>query len=218
MIPTPPMTASVNTLQGKIENPQPTPKAPEDNYYPETAEQLKQPPKTTETQKSPSWTTLELATQDVRRVLDQQREQSHTLTTKLNILFVTNGALLTSLSISGLLFLPSPFSIVEILGFLLNFTLLINAFLPRQVAVSPNLGDKKVLERYLVLSPDKYQLQMLVNLVETYNANRQRLEDISLSLRYSAYVTWGVVLTITLHVVAAYFIPAIPAIDLSGFS
>jgi hypothetical protein len=140
-------------------------------------------------------------------VLDQQRERTQTLTTKLNILFVTNGALLTSLIISRLLFIPSPFSIAELLGFLLNFTLLINAFLPRQVAVSPNLEDKKFLERYLLLPPEEYQLQMLVNLVETYNANRQRLEDVSLSLKYSAFVTWGIALILLMHVVAASFVP-----------
>ncbi|NEO32448.1 MAG: hypothetical protein F6K36_18840 [Symploca sp. SIO3C6] len=136
------------------------------------------------------------------------------MTTKLNILFVTNGALFTSLSISRLLFFPSPFSIAELLGFLLNFSLLINAFLPRQLAVSPNLGDKKFLERYLVLSPEDYQLRMIVNLVETYNANKQRLEDVSSSLKYSAYVTWGVALIVTLHVLAAY---VFPLIDLSSF-
>lgn len=166
-------------------------------------------PQTPETPESRSLATLDLAARDVRMVLDQQRERSQTLTTKLNILFVTNGALLTSLTISRLLFAPSPFSIAEILGFLLNFTLLINAFLPRQVAISPNLEDKKFLERYLVLSPEEYQLQMIVNLVETYNVNRQRLEDVSLSLKYSAYVTWSVALIIMSHVVAAYFLPAI---------
>ncbi|MBD0302504.1 MAG: hypothetical protein ICV85_10090 [Tolypothrix sp. T3-bin4] len=142
-------------------------------------------------------------------VLAQQRERTQTLTTKLNILFVTNGALLTSLIISRLLFIPSPFSIAEILGFLINFTLLINAFLPRQEAVSPNLEDTKFLERYLVLPPDEYQLQMLVNLTQTYNANRQRLEDVSLSLKYSAYVTWVIALILLTHVVAAFFVQGI---------
>ncbi|HBB36111.1 MAG TPA: hypothetical protein DDZ80_26205 [Cyanobacteria bacterium UBA8803] len=150
----------------------------------------------------------------MRRVIDQQKEQNQTLTTKLNILFVTNGALFTSLTISRLVFFPGFFSFAELVGFLLNFTLLINAFLPRQLAVSPNLGDKKFLERYLVLSTEEYQLQMIVNLVETYNANKQRLEDVSSSLKYSAYVTWGLALVITLHVVAVYFVPAI---DLSSF-
>ncbi|NEP14874.1 MAG: hypothetical protein F6K14_32805 [Symploca sp. SIO2C1] len=147
-------------------------------------------------------------------VIAQQREQSQSLTTKLNILFVTNGALFTSLTISRLLFFPSPFSLAELLGFLVNFTLLLNAFLPRQLVVSPNLGDKKFLERYLVLSQQEYQLRMLVNLVETYNANKQRLEDVSSSLKYSAYVTWSVALIVTLHILVAFFLPVI---DLSSF-
>ncbi|WP_446334827.1 hypothetical protein [Coleofasciculus sp. G1-WW12-02] len=203
----------------------------------ETTETLKptQTPKTTETNKakttkttkatkttkpsdpnkeSSTSSTLELAAHDVRLVIDQQREQSQTLTTKLNILFVTNGALFTSLTISRLLFFPNGFSLAELLGFLINFTLLINAFLPRQLAVSPNLGDKKFLERYLVLSPEEYQLRMIVNLVETYNANKQRLEDVSSSLQYSAYVTWGLALVVTLHVLGIYFVPLI---DLSSF-
>lgn len=180
---------------------------------------LSTPPEVTETIESPANTTfspitLDLAAQDVRMVLSQQRERSQSLTTKLNILFVTNGALFTSLMISRLAFFPSVFSITEILGFLLNFTLLINAFLPRQMAISPNLGDHKFLERYLTLSPEEYQLQMMVNLVETYNANKQRLEDISSSLKYSAYVTWCIALILTLHIVAAYFISAI---DLKSF-
>ena len=165
--------------------------------------------KTPEHRETPFFPTLELAARDVRMVIDQQRERGQTLTTKLNILFVTNGALLTSLIISRLLFVLSPFSVAELLGFLLNFTLLINAFLPRQVAVSPNLEDKKFLERYLVLSPEEYQLQMIVNLVQTYNANRQRLEDVSLSLKYSAFVTWGIALILLMHVVASYFVSGI---------
>ncbi len=193
-----------------IETPKPT-------KTPETAKTSKTPHPSTipETEpEAPSSSTLELAAKDVRAVIDQQKEQNQTLTTKLNILFVTNGALFTSLTISRLVFFPGFFSFAELLGFLLNFTLLINAFLPRQLAVSPNLGDKKFLERYLVLSPEEYQLQMIVNLVETYNANKQRLEDVSSSLQYSAYVTWGLALMITLHVVAVYFVPAI---DLSSF-
>jgi hypothetical protein len=113
------------------------------------------------------------------------------------------------LAISRLVFLPSWFSWAEILGFALNFTLLIGAFLPRQEAVSPNLEDTKFLERYLTLSPDQYQLQMMVNLVETYNANRQRIEDVSQSLTYAAYVTWVIALTIILHIAATYFLAAI---------
>ena len=151
--------------------------------------------------------TVDLAMQDVRRVLQEQREQRQILTTQLNILFVTNGGLLTILTISRLLSVMSLFSLFEIVGFFLNFTLLIAAFLPRQVVVSPNLQDGDFLERYLALSPDQYQIQMLVNLVETYNVNRQRLDDISQSLSYAAYVTWGVVFVVLLHMLAAYFLP-----------
>lgn len=209
------MTAAVNFLPDTPPKIQETPKAAEtkENQATETATETRES-KTAETRESQtpdirenrSISTLELAAKDVRMVMDQQRERSQTLTTKLNILFVTNGALLTSLIISRLLFFPSPFSIAEILGFLLNFTLLISAFLPRQVAISPNLEDKKFLERYLVLSPEEYQLQMLVNLAETYNANRQRLEDVSLSLKYSAFVTWGIAIILLMHVVASYFV------------
>lgn len=97
--------------------------------------------------------TLGLAAQDVRTVLREQNEQSHTLTTKLNILFVANGALLTSLTISRLLVSGSLFSVAEILGFLISFSLLMRAFLPRQVAVTPNLEDQNFLETYLAFSP-----------------------------------------------------------------
>ncbi|HEY9833356.1 MAG TPA: hypothetical protein V6D26_22580 [Stenomitos sp.] len=209
------MTAAVNFLPETPHKLQDTPKTTETKENPavETAGEVRESKapetsdhKTQEIRENCSISTLELAAKDVRMVIDQQRERSQTLTTKLNILFVTNGALLTSLIISRLLFFPSPFSIAEILGFLLNFTLLISAFLPRQVAVSPNLEDKKFLERYLVLSPEEYQLQMLVNLAETYNANRQRLEDVSLSLKYSAFVTWGIAIILLMHVVASYFV------------
>lgn len=209
------MTAAVNFLPETPHKLQDTPKITETKENPavETAGEARESKpsetpdsKTQEIRENRSISTLELAAKDVRMVIDQQRERSQTLTTKLNILFVTNGALLTSLIISRLLFFPSPFSIAEILGFLLNFTLLISAFLPRQVAVSPNLEDKKFLERYLVLSPEEYQLQMLVNLAETYNANRQRLEDVSLSLKYSAFVTWGIAIILLMHVVASYFV------------
>ncbi|UZQ53948.1 hypothetical protein OOK60_15865 [Trichothermofontia sichuanensis B231] len=155
----------------------------------------------------PSPSTLSLASQDVRSVIQQQKEHGYALTTKLNILFVTNGALLTSLTLSRLVMVPSVFSFLEVFGFLANFTLLINAFLPRQTAISPNLEDHRFLERYLSLSPEEYQLQMLVNLAQTYNANKQRLDDVSASLQYSAYVTWGLALIILLHIVVAFLIP-----------
>jgi hypothetical protein len=149
-------------------------------------------------------TTTDLATNDVRLVLEVQREQNQLLTTKLNILFVANGALLTTLSISRLAMTTSPFTVIEVLGFLINFTLLVQAFLPRQIAVTPNLEDRKVLERYLSLGPEDYQLQMLVNLTETYLLNKQRLDDTSVTLRYSAYATWLIGVTILLHMVTNY--------------
>ncbi|HEY9823067.1 MAG TPA: hypothetical protein V6D35_20180 [Candidatus Sericytochromatia bacterium] len=203
------MTAAVDSLLEPLDN-IPETSNPSEYSLIEPLHNPQETPKTTETREiRSSSTTLELAARDVRMVLDQQRERTQTLTTKLNILFVTNGALLTSLIISRLLFIPSPLSIAEILGFLINFTLLINAFLPRQEAVSPNLEDTKFLERYLVLPPEEYQLQMLVNLTQTYNANRQRLEDVSLSLKYSAYVTWVIALILLTHVVAAFFVQGI---------
>ncbi|KKJ01673.1 hypothetical protein PROH_02885 [Prochlorothrix hollandica PCC 9006 = CALU 1027] len=155
--------------------------------------------------------TLDMAADDVRRVMQAQEDQGQTLTTKLNILFVTNGALLTNISISGLMAFSGHFSvifnIVEVLGFLMSFTLLISAFFPRQVVVSPNLQDSKFLERYLLLRADEYQLQMLVNLVETYNANRQRLDDVSQSLRYASYATWMIAAVILCHMVVIYSLP-----------
>ncbi|WP_013322066.1 hypothetical protein [Gloeothece verrucosa] len=183
----------------------------------ETAQKVEEPPKVEDsrsseeshhTQKTSSSITIDLAAQDVRDVMEQQKQQSHLLTTKLNILFVVNGALLTSLTISRLIFFLSPFSIGEIIGFLMNFTLLINAFLPRQVAVSPNLEDKKFLERYLSLTPEEYQLRMMANQIATYNTNKQRLDDVSQSLTYSAYVTWVIALLMFLHMISSYFVSA----------
>lgn len=149
--------------------------------------------------------TLDLAAQDVRTVLREQREEGQTLTTKLNILFVTNGALLTSLSISGLILSGSIFNIAEVLGFLLSFTLLVRAFLPRQVAVTPNLSDRKFLENYLVLPYEEYQLQMLVNLAQTYNANKQRLDDVSQTLKYAAYATWATAVVMLAHILSTFW-------------
>ncbi|MEH2325672.1 MAG: hypothetical protein V7K32_19345 [Nostoc sp.] len=41
--------------------------------------------------------TLELATQDVRRILEIQKEEQQILITQMNILFVTNSAILSFL-------------------------------------------------------------------------------------------------------------------------
>lgn len=151
--------------------------------------------------------TLSLASQDIRRVLDKQKEERQILITQTNILFVANSALLSVLTISRLLSVFSLFSILEVVLFLVNFTLLVNALLPRQLVISPNPENEGFLEGYLTMSPEEYQLQMLVNLVETYNANKQPLNDISQSLYYAAGVTWGIALVVLLHVVAVYFIP-----------
>jgi hypothetical protein len=152
--------------------------------------------------------TISLASADVRRVLVAQDDQGRILTTKLNILFVSNGALLTNLSLARLMIFDGWYSIIfkilELLGFFISFSLLILAFFPRQVVISPNLEDRKFLERYLPLSPKDYQLQMLVNLVETYIANKQRLDDVSQSLRYAAYATWSIAVVMLIHMVIVY--------------
>ncbi len=151
--------------------------------------------------------TISLASQDVRRVLDKQKEERQMLLTQTNILFVVNSALISALTISKLLSVFSLFSVTEIVLFLINFSLLINALLPRQFVVTPNLESGKFLEGYLAMAPEEYQLQMLVNLVETYNANRQPLNDISQSLFYAACVTWGIALVVSFHLVAVYVVP-----------
>jgi len=154
----------------------------------------------------PASKTIELAAQDVLVVINQQKQKGQLLTTKLNILFVVNGALLTCLILSRLLLYPSIFSVTEIIGLLLNFSLLIAAFLPRQEAISPNLEDRKFLERYLALSPDDYQLKMIANHIATYNTNKQRLDDVSQSMTYAAYVTWCIALSVMLQIVSSYFV------------
>lgn len=87
-------------------------------------------------------TTLNLAAQDVRRLVEQQQQERQLLINQLNILFVTNSALLTFLVLSRLILALSLFGILEILGLLVNFILLIAAFLPRQISVSPQLKSK----------------------------------------------------------------------------
>ncbi|MDJ0800628.1 MAG: hypothetical protein QNJ51_28110 [Calothrix sp. MO_167.B12] len=151
--------------------------------------------------------TLNFASQDIRRVLDKQKEERQILLTQTNILFVVNTALLSALTISKLVSVFSLFSAIEVGLFLTNFTLLINALLPRQFVITPNLGSEKFLETYLGMEPEEYQVQMLVNLVETYNANRQPLNDISQSLFYAACVTWGIALVLSVHLVTVYFLP-----------
>ncbi|MBD2606166.1 hypothetical protein H6G81_16935 [Scytonema hofmannii FACHB-248] len=156
---------------------------------------------------TPDKTTLELAAQDVRRVLKRQKEEGQILLTQTNILFVTNTALLSFLTISKLLPVFSLFSVLEILLFFFNFTLLMWALLPRQYFISPNLENENFQHNYLLLSPEEYQLKMLANFIATYNANKPRLEDISQSLKYATYITAGIALVALLHQLTVYSIP-----------
>lgn len=151
-------------------------------------------------QKLDAFFTLDLAIQDARSVLEQQQQLRQLSLTQLNILFVANTALLTILSISRLIFTISVFSLIELLGFLLSFSLLIYALLPRQPFVTPNLEDRESLERYLGLSPDEYRLQMLTNLVEVYSANKQRLDDITQALSLATYSVWVTVVVTLSHI------------------
>ncbi len=150
--------------------------------------------------------TVRLAARDVRTVLDKQKEERQILLTQMNILFVTNTAVLTVLAISRLLTIFTIFNAIEVLLVLLNFILLINALLPRRFVITPVPNDD-FLERYLALSNQDYELQMLVNLVTAYNANKQTIDDISQTLTYAAYVTLGVIFVAVLHLGTVYFIP-----------
>lgn len=204
--PSPPLSPANSAPSAVLETPRLPPNPPVVDLPPNGGEA----PPEVQPKKQRLGNTITLAAQDVRSVLAQQRDQGQILTTKLNILFVVNGALLTSLTISRLMFIPSWFGLAEIVGFLVNFTLLINAFLPRQIAISPNLSDNKFLERYLTLTPEEYQLRMMVNLVHTYQANQQRIDDVSQTLNYAAYVTWVIAFLIMCHVVAGFFVPMLP--------
>lgn len=150
--------------------------------------------------------TVRLAARDVRTVLDKQKEERQILLTQMNILFVTNTAVLTVLAISRLLTIFTIFNAIEVVLVLLNFILLINALLPRRFVITP-VPNQTFLERYLALSNQEYDLQMLVNLVAAYNANRQTIDDISQTLTYAAYVTLGVIFCAVLHLGTVYFIP-----------
>lgn len=151
--------------------------------------------------------TLALAIEDVRRVLERQKEERQILITQTNILFVTNTALLTFLTISRLITRFSLFSGIELLLMFLNFILLIRALLPRQFLVTPNLETEDFFNQYLKFSPQQYQKQMLVDLRANYNKNQQPVEDIAQSLKYSAFVTVTIAVIALLHQVTAYVIP-----------
>ncbi|QSJ19208.1 hypothetical protein JYQ62_11040 [Nostoc sp. UHCC 0702] len=153
---------------------------------------------------TPENSVLELAADDVRRVLERQKEERQILISQMNILFVTNTALLSFLTISKLLTLFSVFSVTELALFFLNFLLLIRALLPRQFAITPNPENVQI---YLALTTEDYQLQMLANLIETYNINQKRVEDIAQSLTLATFVTSGIALVALLHQLSVYFIP-----------
>lgn len=160
--------------------------------------------------------TLELAAQDVRRVIERQKEERQILITQMNILFVTNSAMLSFLTISRLITIFSIFSALEILLFPINFLLLIWALLPRKFFVSPNLEKNeeneeneeklKFPENYLTFTPQEYNLQMLADFRETYNNNQKQVDDISLALKYATGVTAGIAVVSLLHQVTVYFI------------
>lgn len=149
---------------------------------------------------------LELAAEDVRRVLERQKDERQFLMTQLNILFATNSALLSFLTISKLLTTLSFFTVTEIFLFLLTFLLLFLALLPRSFVITPNPEN---VQKYLTLTTEDYQLQMLANLIETYNINKKVVEDFAQSLRLANYVTRGIVLVAFLHQLTVYFIPGL---------
>lgn len=156
--------------------------------------------------------TLELVVQDVLRVLEKQKEEREMLISQVNILFFVNTALLSFVTISKLLTTFSTFSIVELLLFLINFTLLIRAVLPRTWTISPNLNistDKTKStfpENYWHDSPQEYQVKMIANWKETYNINQEIVNDISQALKYANFVTSGLAMVALLHQVKVYFL------------
>ena len=87
--------------------------------------------------------TLSLALKDAWRVIEQQKQLRQDLTTKLNILFVTNSALLSFMAISRLISFCNLFTLLELLAFGANFILLFRAFVPSQPSASPNLITKE---------------------------------------------------------------------------
>ena len=101
--------------------------------------------------------TLKLAAEEVRRLILQQQQERQLLFNQLNILFLTNSALLTFLVLSKLIFVKTLFTILEIPGLLGNFFLIFSAIWPRPTTVSPNLQDKDkdFLGTYLPLEPDE---------------------------------------------------------------
>jgi hypothetical protein len=150
--------------------------------------------------------TLDLAMHDARLVLDQQQQLRQLSLTQLNILFVVNTALLSILSITRLIFSLNWFSLLELGGFLLSFSLLIYALLPRPFLITPKLEDEDLLKSYLALSSDEYRLQMLINLRTVYEANKQRLDDITQALALASYALWVTVVLALSHLLAAMLV------------
>jgi hypothetical protein len=52
---------------------------------------------------------------------------------------------------------------------------------------------------------------MLVNLAETYNANKQRLEDVSQGLKYAAYTIWTTTAIMLINIVVVYITKSLQA-------
>lgn len=153
---------------------------------------------------APDFVTVSLALKDVRAVLLQQQQFRQLSFTQLNILFVVNTALLSVLSFSKLIFSRSWFSLIEIAGFSLSFSLLIFALLPRTPLVTPDPG-KLDIEESLAKSANDYQLQMLSNFQQVYRANQQRIDDITQALLLASFTLWATVIVALLHILAAIF-------------
>jgi len=152
----------------------------------------------------PDFVTVSLALQDMRAVLVQQQQLRQLSFTQLNILFVVNTALLSVLSFSKLIFSRSWFSLIEIVGFSLSFSLLIFALLPRTQSVTPNPDNLEIAES-LAKSANDYQLQMLSNFQEVYRTNQQRIDDITQALLVASLTLWATVIVALLHILSVIF-------------
>jgi hypothetical protein len=147
----------------------------------------------------PDFVTLSLAVEDVRAVLIQQQDLQKVALTQLNILFVVNTALLSVLSFSKLIFSQTWFSLIEIGGFLISFSLLINALVPRQVSVTPNPAT---IQSQIAKPANDYRQQLLRSFQKIYQSNQQRLDDVADSLVKASYTLWGILITALLHILA----------------
>lgn len=153
---------------------------------------------------APDFVTVSLALKDVRAVLVQQQQLRQLSLTQLNILFVVNTALLSVLSFTKLIFGRNWFSLIEIAGFSLSFSLLIFALLPRTQSVTPNPKNLDI-EESLAKSANDYQLQMLSNFQEVYRTNQQRIDDITQALLVASFTLWATVIVALLHILTANF-------------